>query len=155
MKPEFHGTVIGPQRHHSWGGSMIEILISLAIFAMIFALGAGSLFKQTPKHNLEKAVWEIHSRLNHARYKAVFDEAKFRVVIAKNFCALEKYDPQQGKWERLETGFLERVELAANNSPIFHPTGTVSNLASILISNLAGTYKITLAISGRIKIQKI
>jgi hypothetical protein len=50
---------------------------------------------------------------------------------------------------------LEGVNIQANNSPVFHPQGTVSNLASIMISNTWGSYKITLAISGRIRIAKL
>jgi len=144
-----------PSKQRFRGFSLFEALISLFIIGMIFALGSNSLFKHSPKHHLERAAWEIRSRLNQARYRAIFDETKFRVVIGKDFCALEKYDVSQGKWGRIETGFLEGVDLTANNSPIFHPAGTVSNLASIYVSNPMGTYKITLAISGRIKTSKI
>jgi hypothetical protein len=47
---------------------------------------------------------------------------------------------------------FEGVNISATNSPIFHPLGTVSNLTSVYISNTAGKYRISLAISGRIKV---
>ena len=47
---------------------------------------------------------------------------------------------------------LDGVNITATNSPIFHPLGTVSNLTSVYISNTSGKYRISLAISGRIKI---
>lgn len=46
---------------------------------------------------------------------------------------------------------LEGVNVEANNSPLFHPEGTVSNLASIYVFNSWGKYRITIAITGRIK----
>jgi len=43
------------------------------------------------------------------------------------------------------------VTLKANNTPVFYPEGTVSNLATILVSNDRGGYRITLAMTGRVK----
>ena len=80
------------------------------------------------------------------KIKVKFDSTSYR---------LQKYDTKQQEWVTDEWGFLEGVNLKANNSPIFHPRGTVSNLASIYISNAKGKYKITLAISGRIKIAQL
>jgi len=82
------------------------------------------------------------------KIKVKFDSTSYR---------LQKYDTKQQEWVTDEWGFLEGVNIQANNSPIFHPRGTVSNLASIYISNAnaKGKYKITLAISGRIKIAQL
>jgi len=62
---------------------------------------------------------------------------------------------EEKTWRTVQTEFLEGVRIEANNSPIFHPTGTVTGLATILVSNSRGAYRITLAISGRIKVVKI
>jgi hypothetical protein len=67
---------------------------------------------------------------------------------------LEQQNIQDGPWLRLSGRRLEGVVLRANNMPIFHPQGTVSNLATIWVENGWGRYKITLAITGRIKVAK-
>jgi len=93
--------------------------------------------------------------MNYARYKAIFDGTKVKITFNPNSYFIEKFDEAQNEWRRDQINFLDGVILQANNSPIFHPVGTVSNLASIYISNSWGKYKITLAISGRIKVTQV
>lgn len=137
------------------GFTLFELVIFLSIFAIICSIALTSFLNLVPKYKLEKAVWEINSRMNYARYKAIFEGVKVRVRFSSQTCSIEKYDVNQNKWKREVSDFLEGVILKATNNPIFHPTGTVSNLASITISNSWGKYKISLAISGRIKTVKL
>ena len=136
------------------GFTLIEVLVFLSIFVVLLGLASSSFLNTSDKHRLQKAVWEIHAKLNYVRFRAIFDGTKFRISFDQAGYSIEKYDQQTGEWS-VETGnVLERVLIRANNSPIFHPLGTVSNLASIWISNNWGCYKMTIAISGRIKIAK-
>lgn len=93
--------------------------------------------------------------MNYARYKAIFDSKKVRIKFDASSYSIESFDETQEKWTQEEKDFLEGVIIQSNNSPIFHPGGTVSNLASIYVSNSWGKYKITIAITGRIKIVKL
>jgi hypothetical protein len=93
--------------------------------------------------------------LNQARIRSVWEGVSVRVRLSSGAIALEQYDETGKTWRTLQTEFLEGVRIEANNSPIFHPTGTVTGLATILVSNSRGSYRITLAISGRIKVVKI
>ena len=93
--------------------------------------------------------------MNYARYKAIFDSKKVRIKFYASSYSIESFDEAQEKWTQEEKDFIEGVIIQANNSPIFHPGGTVSNLASIYVSNSWGKYKITIAITGRIKIAKL
>jgi len=93
--------------------------------------------------------------MNYARFKAVFSGTKFRLSFNPDGYTLERYDQYLKTWNAEMGNILEGVHVQANNSPIFHPQGTVSNLASITVSNASGSYKITLAISGRIKVVKL
>jgi prepilin-type N-terminal cleavage/methylation domain-containing protein len=136
------------------GFTLIEVLVYLSILAVLFGLASSSFLQSSDKHRLQKAVWEIHAKLNYARFKAIFDGTKFRVLFNPNGYTVEKYNQDSGEWKVDAGNILEGVFIQANNIPIFHPQGTVSNLASILISNTWGCYKISLAISGRIKIAK-
>ena len=137
------------------GFTLLEVLVFLSIFAVLLGLASSSFLNSSDKYRLQKAVWEIHSKLNYARFKAVFNGTKSRVSFNPTGYIIEKYDQNNGEWKVEMGNVLEGVLIQANNSPVFHPQGTVSNLASITVSNTWGRYKITLAISGRIRIAKL
>jgi prepilin-type N-terminal cleavage/methylation domain-containing protein len=134
------------------GFSLVEALIATFILAIILSLASTSFLNLAPKYRLKSAVREINSRLNYARYKSIFEGVKVRIKFDQRGYAIEIYDEEKNEWRREREYFLDGVTLQANNSPTFHPVGTVSNLASIYITNSWGKYKITLAISGRIKV---
>lgn len=137
------------------GFSLIEVVISITILGLIIALLTHSFTNQTPKYQLKKATWEIYSRLNYARYKAIYRGMKYKVRFESNCYVIEKFNESEGEWRTEQRSFLGGVKISANNSPIFHPRGTVSNMASITIQNPRGQYKISIAISGRIKITEL
>jgi len=137
------------------GFSLIEAVIALFIMAVICYLASDSFLTLSPKYRLERAVWEIHSALSHAKYKAIFEGVSVRTRFYSSSYRIEKYDDTQKTWKLSETRFLEGVKVEANNSPVFYPEGTVSSLASILVSNSWGKYKISIAITGRVKAIKI
>ncbi len=133
------------------GFSLMEALIALFILVIMMNITITSFLNLAQKYRLNKAVWEINSRLNAARYRAIFDGIKVRLRIDSRSYTIEIYDENQKKWKKEKECFLDGVTLQANNTPTFHPGGTISNLASIYIFNSWGKYKITTAISGRIK----
>ena len=133
------------------GFSLLEGMIALAILAVMLAVASTSFLTLAPKYRLKSAVWEITSCLNYARYKAIFEGTKVRIRFKTSSYIIEKYDDEQKEWKKERVYFINGIAIQANNSPIFHPGGTVSDLASISISNSWGRYRITLAISGRIK----
>lgn len=142
-------------KNHRIGFTLIEVLITLFLAAIMVGIASTSFLNLSPKYRLKKAVWEINSRMNYARYKAIFEGTKIRIKFSQQSYKIEKYDKNQKEWKKEEENFLKSVTLQANNSPVFHPEGTVSSLASIYISNSWGIYRITLAISGRIKVVKL
>jgi prepilin-type N-terminal cleavage/methylation domain-containing protein len=138
----------GTQRR---GFTLTETIISLSILALIGAAVAASFLNNAPKYRLQSAVREVHSRLNYARFKAIFEGEKIRVKFYATGYIIQKYDEDQKEWKQERKFPLQGVTLRANNNPVFHPGGTVSNLASITLSNSWGVYRISLAISGRIR----
>lgn len=133
----------------------MEGLIATFIVAIILGIASTSFLNLAPKYRLKSAVREINSRLNYARYKSIFEGVKVRIKFDQHSYAIETYDEEKNEWKRERKYFLNGVILQANNSPTFHPVGTVSNLASIYITNSWGKYKLTLAISGRIKVAQL
>lgn len=137
------------------GFTLVEVAISLSVLAMLIYLASTSFLNLIPKYELEKAVWEVRSALNTARYKALFEGTSFRFKLQPNSYSLEKYADDAKTWTLVEKHVLEDVSIEANNSPIFTAEGTVTGLATIYIGNDWGRYKITLAITGRIKAVKV
>jgi prepilin-type N-terminal cleavage/methylation domain-containing protein len=137
------------------GFTLLEVLIFLSIFSILLGAASISFLNSSDKYRLQKAVWEIHAKLNYARFKAIFDGTKSRVIFNPAGYTIEKFDQEKEDWKFDSANSLEGVYIQANNTPLFHPQGTVSNLVSITLSNSWGSYKVTLAISGRIKISKL
>jgi prepilin-type N-terminal cleavage/methylation domain-containing protein len=137
------------------GFTLIEASVALAILGALVYMASISILGVIPKYKLEKAVWEIRSALNSARYRAVFEEVSVRVKLSAGSYAVEKYNESEKRWTLAEKHLLDGVTVDANNSPLFTPQGTVSGLASIIISNSWGKYKITMAITGRIKTTRL
>ena len=137
------------------GFTLIETSIALAITAILIYLAGTTFQNLIPKYRLEKSAWEVGSALQAARAKALYKGLSYRVKFGPGQTAVESYDPARKAWVLEERRLAEGVSIEANNIPVFGPDGAVSGLATILVSNRWGAYKITLAITGRIKTTKI
>jgi Tfp pilus assembly protein FimT len=137
------------------GFTLFEAVVSIALLASIVYMGSTAILKMAPRYSLEKAVWEIRSVLNAARYRALFEGASYRVRFSKSAYSIERYDESKKAWTLAGRSPLEKVAIESNNAPVFTPEGTVSGLATIIVANAWGSYKITLAITGRIKSARI
>jgi prepilin-type N-terminal cleavage/methylation domain-containing protein len=139
----------------SRGFTLIETVLVLALIGLLLYGGAISFRQYVPKFRLQTGVWEIQATLNRARFKAIWRGTPFRVRFVPGGYRLEAYDEEADAWRLDTAGAFEGVEVAANNNPAFYPEGTVANLATISVANSRGAYKITVAITGRIKTVKV
>jgi prepilin-type N-terminal cleavage/methylation domain-containing protein len=137
------------------GFTLIETVASLAILATLIYLASVSLLGMAPKYKLEKGVWEIRAALNAARAKAILESVDFRVKIEPAGYQMEKRGAPANPWTMETRRTLEGVACSANNMPVFTPEGAVTGLATITVTNSWGGYKITLAITGRIKTTRL
>jgi type II secretory pathway pseudopilin PulG len=146
----------GAARSRERGTTLLEALAGLAILGILLGLASAGLSGRAPKYRLLKAVREIHSRMNQARYKAIYAGTKIRLHLESTSYRLETWDRNLGTWISGPERFVEGgVRLEANNTPTFHPMGTVSNLCSIHLTNSWGHFRLSLAITGRIKIVRL
>lgn len=139
----------------SSGFTLIEAAVALALTGTLAFMGAGSLLSLAPKYRLEAAVWETRAALNRARYRALHEGVAYRVRVLADGLALDRDDPDSGTWVLAARTVCDGARLSANNSPIFTPLGSVTGLATITISNSWGAFRMTLAITGRIKTVRI
>lgn len=137
------------------GTTLLEVLAVLAILGILIGLASAGISNRTPKYRLLKTVREIHSRMNHARYKAIFAGTIVRLRLKNSSYRIETWDKNLSQWVGGPERFVEGVRIEANNTPTFHPIGTVSNLCSIHVTNSWGCYRLSLAITGRIKIVQV
>jgi hypothetical protein len=96
-----------------------------------------------------------------ARMQAVSQGNKHRITFldSRRYTILDddnnngKPDPgEQVNMRDIQKDYID-VILSSTNNPIFHPRGTASNLATVTLSNSAGEKKITIAITGRVKMK--
>ena len=137
------------------GASLFEMVASLAILGILIGFASISFVNPSPKYRLLTAVREIQSQMNSARYKAIRTGTKVRVRFKTNGFCLETWGENEEKWIPGHYKLIRGAQVEANNTPTFHSIGTVSNLCTINIFNTWGHFKISLAISGRIKIKQV
>jgi prepilin-type N-terminal cleavage/methylation domain-containing protein len=137
------------------GFTLIETAAALAVTAVLLYVAGTSLQNLVPKYRLEKSVWEAGTALHAAKARALYKGRAHRVRFGAEGTLVESYDDARKVWVLEERHTADGVTIEANNAPVFGPDGAVSGLATILISNRWGRYKITLAITGRIKTTKL
>ena len=137
------------------GFTLVETVMVLALAGLLVYGAAYSFQRLVPKFHLQSGIWRVTSGLNQARFRAVWSGAPVRVRFVPPGLLFERFDAEAGAWRTAQTSVLPGVEVRANNTPIFHPQGTVSSLATINVSNRHGAYRITIAITGRIRTTRV
>lgn len=137
------------------GFTLIEAAATVAVVGLLIGLGSGSLLSLAPKYRLESGVWEVRAALHRARAQALRDGFSYRVRFLEAGISTERYDPGEEAWILCRRTAPEGVRITANNAPVFTALGAVTGLATITAANGWGAYKITLAITGRIKTVRV
>ena len=133
------------------GFTLVEVLLALAVAGLLAFGAVPAVGRLAQGMRLRAGIWEVTSGLNQARFQAILSGAPVRVRFAAPGLVFERYDEEARSWKTSRAEPLEGVRVLANNAPVFHPQGTVSDLATIRVSNERGAYRITVAITGRIK----
>jgi len=137
------------------GFTLVETVMVLALAGLLVLGSTHVVQRLVPKLRLRAGIWEVTSALSQARFRAVMAGEPVRVRFLPSGFVLERYDAGASVWRVVRTAVLEGLAVRANNAPVFHPQGTVSDLATILLSNSRGSYRITVAITGRIRTARI
>ncbi len=137
------------------GFTLIEAVLALALAGLLVLGGAHAVQGLAARLHLRSGIWEVTSALNQARFRAIMSGEAVRVRFVAAGFVLERRDEGAGTWRPGRPARLDGVAVRANNAPIFHPQGTVSDLATITVSNAKGAYRITVAITGRIRTSRV
>jgi prepilin-type N-terminal cleavage/methylation domain-containing protein len=132
------------------GFSLIEMMVSLLIITIvsyIITLKISDYFKILKFHS---DIYSIRSIIQKVRVRAILKYETLKVSFKDSGLNILKYDGK--KWRKIKTYDFGGITLKSNNTPIFHPYGTVSKLFSLYIISKNGIKKITMNINGRINI---
>lgn len=143
------------------GFTIMEIMIVIAIIAIMSSIATPNLRNYMTQRRLNGASRQIMSDLMHARMQSVSHNNNFRVIFngdGKQYTILDDNNNdgdadsgEQAVGKNIQTDY-PGVTFNSNNNPIFSPRGTASSLPTITVTNSGGTKTITVAITGRVKI---
>jgi type IV fimbrial biogenesis protein FimT len=143
------------------GFTLMELMIVLGIMSITLMLTNMWLSTQLPHWRLNGAVRQVVSDLVAAKMNAVVERNRQRIFFQDNrhYVILDdknnngKIDSGEHQEARDIQADYQDVTMASSNNPSFLPRGTASNLASITLTNSAGSRKITVSITGRVKVK--
>ena len=145
----------------SQGFTLMELMIVLGIMSITLILTNMWLSTQLPYWRLNGAVRQVVADLVAAKMNAVVERNRQRIFFQDNrhYVILDdknnngKIDSGEHQEVRDIQADYQDVIMTASNNPAFLPRGTASNLASITLTNSAGTRKSTVSITGRVKVK--
>ena len=136
------------------GITILELLIGVMIGMMILTSSFSITSSFLSRIEISSAVTAITSYLNNARYLSLSECRKIRFKLSGNMILLQILEDH--KWKNFRaSGIKGELDITANASPVFSPTGSASPLCSIRVSNANYSRVITLSFAGRIKIKKL
>lgn len=150
------------------GFTLIELMIVIAIMGIMMALAVPSYQTYMAQRRLNGAARQVMSDLMAARMKAITQNNEFKVFFPGShsgalsgnhqYQILDDDDndstPDEGEAieiKDIQTNYSD-VTMTANNNPVFSPKGTATNLATVTLSNSRGSKEVSIAITGRVKI---
>ncbi len=133
----------------------------LGILGVVLGLSGIWLASQLPHYRLNGAVRQMRADLLAARAQAVRQGNRVRVLFSdsRHYDILDddnnngRADPGEALEHRSILEDFPGVTIQSNSNPIFRPRGTASSLATVKVTNTAGEKKITVSITGRVKIK--
>ncbi|HQP29028.1 MAG: GspH/FimT family pseudopilin [Syntrophales bacterium] len=144
---------------HRGGFSLVELIIVVAIMAILSTLAVPSLQTYMAQRRLNGAARLVMSDLMNARMLAVTQNRNVQVSFPTSAAATYTYDATSAALSRnIQTGFdYHDVTVAAATSPTFVSSGRLSNTVGIAIalasSTLGRTKTVSVNTSGRVAIE--
>lgn len=144
------------------GFTLIEMMVVLAIFAIVAAIAIPNFMSLLPGMRLNGAARQVMGDLMAARMNAVKQNNRFRVFFnspGTNQYQILDDDDNDGSadtGEEITTKNIQDnyhdVSFSATTNPIFYPRGTAYG-TTVTVTNSSGSKDVKVAITGRVKIE--
>ena len=147
------------------GFSLIELMIALAILAVVSSMSVYSWNRYVNNANLRTAIRELEADLFSIKERAVAERVRYRMTLdvsANNYtleqggvASTDPYTVIQTKSPAVFSSGLSLLNTTfVNSQVVFLPRGTLAGLGSITLqNNRNSTAKITINMTGRTYVQ--
>ncbi len=154
---------VGPTRHK--GFALVELMVVLAVMAVLAVMGYFGAQSLLPSYRLKGAASMVRGDLNQARALAARKQREYRVTFGANKKSPgNDYELHEGNqragssvWTlTLARSFSDYRGVSVKNvtdDPVFYPRGTGSLETITLQNNRGDEKKITVFLSGKIRVK--
>jgi len=151
----------GRRNGKSSGFTILELMIGLAIIAIMAGIAVPNMLAYIPKSRLNGAARMVMVDLMAQRMKAVktnqrtqvhfINTTEYRLNDDANANGTVANPEGDAILKDIQSQYSD-VTLSSTNNPIFLPRGSATNLATITLTNPSGSKTVTVSITGRVKI---
>ena len=145
----------------SWaaGFTMMELLVTLAVVGVISVVASMNMSRQTPLYRLNSATKQMAWNLRALRMQAIKQHHTVTITFTNNHVYTIWTDTNDNT--QVDEGEVQTIDInskyknftfTSTNNPVFNTTGTVTNSASITLTNSKNSKTISMNASGNIKI---
>jgi type IV fimbrial biogenesis protein FimT len=143
------------------GFTLMELILVVAIMGILTTIAIPTFQEIMAQRRLNGAARLVMTDLLNARMQAVTQNHRFLVSVLDNrsYQVLDDnnengvFDGGESRLIRNIADHFHDVLISANNSPLFLPRGTVTNMGTFTLTNAAGTRKVVVAATGRVRIE--
>ena len=129
------------------GFTMAEMMVTLALFAVMAAIAVPSYLSMQPGLRLNGAAREVLGKLMWARSKAVEQNSTYVVTFPTNHSLLIN-----GQTIDLQPDYSGITLSKSGSDPTFNGRGTAAGSTTITISNGSSSRTVTVSATGNVKI---
>jgi prepilin-type N-terminal cleavage/methylation domain-containing protein len=145
---------------HAAGFTLVELMITVAVIGIVSSVTAVNVLREIPHYRLTNAASQLAWTFRGLRMRAIGQHHAVTVTFTNSHVYTVWTDrndngiSDSGEVQTIDiNGAYPGVQLASTADATFNPTGTVTNLPTITLTNPTGSKTLTMNILGEVTIQ--